>query len=72
VVREHQCGLVCLPNANSIARGIVELLGDSAGARVMGKRAGNAALPQYSWCRLQPGMMSAAYDTIVKTYRATA
>jgi hypothetical protein len=33
----------------SIARRIVEPLGDSAGARVMGKRAGNAASPQYSW-----------------------
>jgi hypothetical protein len=33
----------------SIARGIVELLGDSPGARVMGKRAGNAASRQYSW-----------------------
>ena len=68
-VSEHQCGLVCLPNANSISRAIAELLSDLGSAKMMGERARSAALRDYSWSAIAQ-RMSAAYDTIIKPHRA--
>ena len=67
-VREHQCGLVCLPNATSISRAITELLGDLGRAKMMGERARTAALRDYSWSAVAR-RMSAAYDTIIEAQR---
>lgn len=68
LVREHQCGLVCLPNPTSISRAITELLGDLERAKLMGERARTAALRDYSWSAIAR-RMGVAYDRIIRAHR---
>jgi glycosyltransferase involved in cell wall biosynthesis len=71
LVREHQCGLVCQPNAKSISLAIAEILSNLDRARLMGERGRVAALRDYSWSAIGR-QMSEAYETIVRgTLRPT-
>jgi glycosyltransferase involved in cell wall biosynthesis len=71
LVREHQCGRVCLPNAKSISLAIADILSNLDRARLMGERGRVAALRDYSWSAIGR-QMSEAYETIVRgTLRPT-
>jgi glycosyltransferase involved in cell wall biosynthesis len=63
-VRANQCGLVCLPNADSISRSITKILSAPEVAKAMGERARAAALRDYSWSAIGR-QMSTAYQAAV-------
>jgi glycosyltransferase involved in cell wall biosynthesis len=63
-VRANHCGLVCLPNADSISRSITKILGAVEDAKAMGERARAAALRDYSWSAIGR-QMSTAYQAAV-------
>jgi glycosyltransferase involved in cell wall biosynthesis len=63
VVREHQCGLVCRPQAKDIARAINNLLSDSRLSERMGERGRSAALSNYTWPEVAR-RMSSVYETV--------
>jgi glycosyltransferase involved in cell wall biosynthesis len=65
LVREHQCGVLCAPKADSIGRAIAGMLGDLERTRIMGKRARSAALSDYSWPAIAR-RMSTAYEKIIR------
>jgi glycosyltransferase involved in cell wall biosynthesis len=65
MVREHQCGLTCQPNAQDIGRAIKTLLNDPEQSKVLGERGRSAALSRYTW-PVVAGRMSALYESIVK------
>jgi glycosyltransferase involved in cell wall biosynthesis len=65
MVREHQCGLTCQPNAQDIGRAIKTLLNDPEQSKVLGERGRSAALSRYTW-PMVAGRMSALYESIVK------
>jgi glycosyltransferase involved in cell wall biosynthesis len=71
LVREHQCGLVCLPSANSISRAVTEVLGDLDRAKLMGERARRAALRDYSWSAIAR-QMSETYEKVIKAQRGAS
>jgi glycosyltransferase involved in cell wall biosynthesis len=65
VVREHQCGLICQPNAKDIAHSINRLLGDPRLSTSMGERGRKAALSNYSWPAIAR-RMSDVYEALQK------
>jgi glycosyltransferase involved in cell wall biosynthesis len=64
LVREHQCGVLCAPEAGSIGRAIAGMLSDLERTRKMGQRARSAALSDYSWPAVAR-RMSTAYEKII-------
>jgi glycosyltransferase involved in cell wall biosynthesis len=70
VVREHQCGLICHPNAKDIARSINSLLGDPHLSTSMGERGRKAALSNYSWPVIAR-RMSGVYEAVPKRHITT-
>jgi glycosyltransferase involved in cell wall biosynthesis len=64
LVREHQCGCTCLPNAESISRAVTELLCDPARLKSLGERGRVATLRDYNWSAVAR-RMSAAYERAV-------
>jgi glycosyltransferase involved in cell wall biosynthesis len=61
LVRQHQCGVVCLPSADSIARALTEILVDLDRAKAMGERGRAGASRDYSWSAIAR-RMNAAYE----------
>jgi glycosyltransferase involved in cell wall biosynthesis len=68
LVRQHQCGIVCLPNAKSISGAIAEILGDLGRAKMMGERGREAASRDYTWSAIAR-RMSEEYEVFVKRPR---
>jgi glycosyltransferase involved in cell wall biosynthesis len=68
LVREHQCGLVCSPTAESISLAITKILSDMAVAKIMGERARSAAVHQYCWSAIAQ-RMSESYKTVIGSPR---
>jgi hypothetical protein len=65
LVRDHQCGLTCRPNAKDISRSIKKLLNDPERSRKMGEQGRSAALSCYTWPVIAR-KMSTLYEGIIK------
>jgi glycosyltransferase involved in cell wall biosynthesis len=70
-VRENQCGLVCLPNADSISQSLAKILGDAEGAKKTGERGRRAALRDYGWSSIA-GRMTNAYEAAISAGLGTS
>jgi glycosyltransferase involved in cell wall biosynthesis len=66
MVREHQCGLTCRPNAEDIGHSIKTLLDDPERSKIMGERGRSAALSCYTW-PVVARRMNTLYESIVKS-----